>query len=301
MKSRINIIIIAFLVFTGINLYSQTVGKTFDGAGNVADAGTVFGVTGALDHAVEITSEHEYFIGRAVAANILSTYNIWDKNPALTSYLNRICAAITINSPLPNIEKPNLYNGCHVAILDSSEINAFATPGGHIFVTRGLVSAAKSEDALAAVIAHEVAHIQLRHGIEVFKGNRAVAQAFAVNGAAEARILGLNELTNIFGGAVWDVFNTMKNSGYPKRQEFEADKTAMNLLACAGYNPQGLIDILRELNTVQREASLGLSRTHPAPADRITEAQQFINGFTVTDNSSLRQLRFETVSGANLF
>jgi len=93
--------------------------------------------------AEDINPEQEYYIGRAVAANILSTYKLWNGSPALTAYLNNICAAITINSP-----RPDIYNGYHVAILDSDEINAFASSGGHILITRGLINAAKSLDAL---------------------------------------------------------------------------------------------------------------------------------------------------------
>ncbi|MCL2128659.1 MAG: M48 family metalloprotease, partial [Treponema sp.] len=104
--------------------------------------------------AEEITPEQEYYIGRAVGANILSTYRIWNGSPALTAYANRICNAITFNSP-----RPDIYNGYHVMLLDTDEINAFATSGGHIFLSRGIVTSAKSEDALAGVIAHEIAHI----------------------------------------------------------------------------------------------------------------------------------------------
>jgi len=104
----------------------------------------------------QITPEQEYYIGRAVGANILAMYKIDNSRPAMTAYVNKIANALVINS-----ERPEIFNGYHANILDSDEINAFATSGGHIFITRGLIDSAASEDELAAVIAHEVAHIQL--------------------------------------------------------------------------------------------------------------------------------------------
>jgi predicted Zn-dependent protease len=184
-----------------------------------------------------------------------------------------------------------------VAILDSNEINAFATSGGHIFVTRGLINAAKSEDALAAVIAHEVAHIQLKHGIKAIRSSR-ITQALIVTGASAAGAvsgMSVGELTSVFNESVGEIFQTM-NNGYSQAQEFEADNTAMSLLASAGYNPSGLIDMLRELNTVQSGSSGGFVKTHPSPSRRIGNAQQSINKHSVADNSSYRQTRFATAT-----
>ena len=94
----------------------------------------------------EITPEQEYYIGRAVAGTILEKYNVYN-SAKMQKYLNEICSAIVINS-----DKPVLYKGYYVAILDTDEVNAFATSGGHILVSRGLLQCAKSEDALAAVL-----------------------------------------------------------------------------------------------------------------------------------------------------
>src|SRR5574344_2492121 len=114
----------------------------------------------------EITPEQEYYIGRAVAGTILEKYNVYNSEK-MQKYLNEICSAIVINS-----DKPVLYKGYYVAILDTDEVNAFATSGGHILVSRGLLSCAESEDARAAGIAHEVSHIQLQHSIKAIKSSR---------------------------------------------------------------------------------------------------------------------------------
>ena len=113
-----------------------------------------------------ITPEQEYYIGRSVAATLLQSYDLADE-VKLTAYLNKICMALVIHS-----ERPELYNGYHVSILDSDQINAFATSGGHILITRGLLSCAENEDALASVIAHEIGHIQLQHSLKAIKTSR---------------------------------------------------------------------------------------------------------------------------------
>jgi predicted Zn-dependent protease len=242
--------------------------------------------------AEEITPEQEYYIGRAVAGNILSTYKIWNGNSALTAYLNNICAAITINSP-----RPDVYNGYHVAILDSNEINAFATSGGHILVTRGLINAAKSEDALAGVIAHEVAHIQLQHSIKAIKTSR-ITQALLITGtsaAGAATGMNVNQLTDVFNESVGEIVQTMVNNGYSQSQEYAADNTALSLMASAGYNPQGLIEMLKELNAIQSKTAGGFNKTHPSPAQRITNTEKSVSKYKVADTRARRKARFAAV------
>ena len=223
----------------------------------------------------EIGLIDEYAIGREVAATILSEYTLWNGNPALTDYVNRICNAIVINSP-----KPAVFNGYHIAILDSDMVNAFATPGGHIFITRGLVSAAKSEDALAAVIAHEIAHIQLKHGIHSLKTGSDTADW-------------LRQFT--FSGA--QRIAESLNAGFSQIQEFDADISAISLLVATGYSPQGLIDMLQELEKIQGSRTGGFNRTHPSPASRLVNAKVAATRYAnATDNRATRQRRFNSTT-----
>jgi len=294
MKNKIITTIIAVIIISILIISCSTVAFAAQIAGavglvdpNVASAISV-SATAIGAAAEQITPEQEYYIGRAVAANILGSYRLWRDKPALTEYLNFICTAIVINSP-----RPEIYNGYKVAILDSSEINAFATSGGHIFVTRGLIGAAGSEDALAGVIAHEIAHIQLQHSIRAIRTNR-ITQALLVTGTATvgaATGMNVNELTDVFNESVGEIVTTMVNNGYSQTQEFDADNTAMSLMASAGYKPSGLLDMLRSLNNIQTAGS-GFGRTHPTPAQRITNAERTVNNYNVTDNTALRQARF---------
>ena len=242
----------------------QTASNNYDAPGSITAR--------ALD---EINLIDEYVVGRDVAAAILSNYKIYDKNPALTSYLNKILTALVVNSP-----RPAAYNGFSAAILDSDTINAFATPAGHIFVTRGLLNAAKSEDALAAVLAHELSHIQLRHGMRAIKSNRNTddwVRQFMFPGA----------------GIIADRIN----NGFSHTQEFDADISALSLLSAAGYNPNGLIDMLSELGKTQSSIPGGFNSTHPSPSSRLVNAKVAATRYlNAADNSKSRQKRFDGLS-----
>jgi predicted Zn-dependent protease len=95
----------------------------------------------------------------------------------------------------------------------------------------------------------------------------------------------------MFNESVGEIVNTLINNGFSRRQEFDADIYAMALMANAGYNPQGLIDMLGELRDVQR-AGIGFGRTHPTPTDRITNAERNAGNFTVVNTTAHRQSRF---------
>jgi len=302
MKSKICLFFLILIIITGALFSCASVAKVADVGARIAkNAGVINSNTAdaisasakAIGSAAEeISPEQEYYIGRAVAANILNTYKLYGGKQALTYYLNSICAAITINSP-----RPDIYNGYHVAILDNNEINAFATSGGHIYVTRGLINAAKSEDALAGVIAHEVAHIQLKHSIKAIRNNR-ITQAILVTGtsaAGAATGMDVKQLTDVMNESVGEIVQTLVNNGYSQVQEFEADNTALSLMASAKYNPSGLIEMLNSLINVQTPGS-GFGKTHPSPAQRIANVEKSLAKYRVANTSSLRNERFNAAT-----
>jgi predicted Zn-dependent protease len=238
----------------------------------------------------EFTLQDAYYLGRAVTANILTVYRPYTRNPELTAYLNRICKTIAINSP-----QPEMFNGYHVIILDSAELNAFASPGGHILITRGLVEATGSEDMLAAVIAHEFAHILLMHGVTMIADMR-------LNDALTATATRAGEIASresqeaaravLFRNSVTKLADVMMKTGYSQAQEFEADNAAITLLAASGYNPGALLDMLKVLQTAQSSQKGGLSVTHPSPTERIANADKMTGRYQVQDTGSSRTPRF---------
>jgi predicted Zn-dependent protease len=232
--------------------------------------------------------EDEYYLGRAVAVNILQKYRPYLKNPGLTEYLNKICRALTLNA-----ETPLLFNGYHVIILDSPEFNAFATSGGHIFVTRGLIDAADSEDALAAVIAHEIAHIQLRHGLQLISDTQLLRDLSENANQARQRASKNNSRKQAFYDSVSQMMDNMIINGYSQPQEFEADNLALSLLAKVGYTPSSLIDMLSILEVRQRNIPGGFNKTHPSPRDRIANAKLTVGNYRISDTRAFRISRFQ--------
>jgi predicted Zn-dependent protease len=250
-----------------------------------------------------ITPEEEYYIGRAVAANIITSYKPYTSNTNLTEYLNEICTSIALNS-----DKPDLFNGYHLMILDSEEVNAFASSGGHIFITKGLLRSATSEDAVAGIIAHEIAHIQLQHSVQAIKSSRTTAAwqsstttaaSVAVH-AATAEYVGdsaanlitenLNKLGSDINGALADLIE----NGYSRDQEFQADDLALEFLARTGYEPSTFVDMLKSLKASQAKSSGGFNSTHPSPDARITNAEKSIGMYRVPDTRSSRTARFQS-------
>jgi predicted Zn-dependent protease len=284
------------IVLVACQSMSDAVGVTAEGAGeagiidkDLADAGVRFSED--MDRAQEdFTPEQEYYIGRAVGAQILTRYSIDSSKPDQTAYLNKILQALVVNSPAPDT-----YNSYHAAILDSNEINAFATSGGHIFVSRALFDSAASEDALAAVLAHEIAHVQLQHSVKAIQADRKAQaiRAFAASGvAALTSGTALEELTDIFDRSIADAFITLTDRGYSRDQEFDADAGALAILAAAGYDPVSLLEMLRILDKEQPNHPSGFNATHPAPRDRLNNANRRLGAHSVPDTRAFRRARF---------
>ena len=237
----------------------------------------------------EPTPADLYFLGRAVAANILTAYRPYTVRPELTNYLNLICQAIVVHIP-----EMDLFNGAYVLVLDSPELNAFASPGGHIFITRGLLEALSTEDMLAAVIAHELAHVKLKHCANMIREMRFYDDMSAIAGRASGFSGNTTEARQLmsFRDSVSSVVEAIMVSGFSQDQEYAADSEALILLALSGYNPRALIDVLEILRRTQNSGNARLNTTHPSPADRIANAERLLGNRQIRDNSSLRASRF---------
>lgn len=237
----------------------------------------------------QITPENEYYIGRATAAIILNDYDLYNE-PNLTKYLNKICGAITINS-----EKPDLYNGYYVAVLDSDEINAMATPGGHILITRGLLKCTSNEEELASVIAHEIAHIQKQHSISAIKTSRFKDLSLNVASLAinESDNDEVKQMMSVFGDSVDDVVSSLVLNGFSQEQEFEADAYALELLNNAGYNPHSIVNMLKTLEQNQANHKRGFVKTHPEPKKRIKKIEKELDSYSKSKTQEERISRFQ--------
>lgn len=241
----------------------------------------------------DITPEQEHYIGRAVAATILQTYPAADE-PAANEYLNQLGQALAMAS-----DRPQTFGGYHFLLLDSEEVNAFAAPGGLVLVTRGLVRCCASEDALAAVLAHEIGHVQGKHGLRAIKKSR-LTSALAILSVEAARNLGdedLKQLTADFEGSIMDVTQTLVNSGYARGLEKEADEAAVAILGRVGYDPRALVAMLVKMGESVKPGGPGFGRTHPTPQDRIGALDPSLANKPVVADPTARRARFTRAVG----
>jgi len=226
-------------------------------------------VASAVRHSAEDISEsEEYYIGRAVSAQIMSRYRPLD-DPGLNLYAQKIVQAVSMAS-----DRPSTYKGYHVQVLQSDEVNAFAAPGGFIFVTTGLLKLVRSEDELACVLAHEVAHVAKKHGLKTIKASR-LTSAFATLGAEAAKNYTpsqMSQLTDVFKGSVDDVVNSLVVNGYSRDKEYEADKFGAQYARNANYDPAAMKSFLERMQEADKAgAGGGMFKTHPAATKRISE------------------------------
>lgn len=232
----------------------------------LAPATAVFDAAASVEKiGSDLTKEQEYYLGRAVAANILSKYEV-ETNDELNRYISRVGAAVLSSS-----DTPSTFGGFHFQVLRSDEVNAMAAPGGFIFITTGMLNLIPDEDTLAAVIAHEISHVNLRHGVKAISQDR--MQKILSSLGQLAGSLNCSEVVAqaslIFSGTVDEVVGNLMLAGYGREQEYEADAAALEHLHAVNYSPFSLDVLLEQLENHEAQASSGgWFKTHPAAADR---------------------------------
>jgi beta-barrel assembly-enhancing protease len=216
----------------------------------------------ALRSLTGFSQEEEVAIGRQAAGNILGAAPLV-KDARLQQYVNRVGRWVAGQS-----ERPDL--NWHFGVIDTNDLNAFAAPGGYIFVTRGLYKALQNESELAAVFAHEIGHVIRKHHLKILQQSRLVD----LGGRALAKQAGENEQIKNLIGSGGEIFARSLD----KNAEFEADRIGVVLAARAGYDPFGLPTVLQDLGHVAKDdnrISL-LFKTHPHPDDRLTQLGEAI-------------------------
>jgi predicted Zn-dependent protease len=241
------------------------------------------------DAAREITETEEYYIGRAVAANILHSYTPVSDGD-VQDYINEVGRAVAVFSP-----RPATYGGYHFLLLDSGEINAMSCPGGLVFITRGLYELAESEDELAAILAHEISHVALKHGLKSVEKAKWTG-AFAQLGTAAAESYGsdeVRELSESYGDVVSDITTSLVTRGYSRDSEKQADSLAVAILDRSGYDPAALRSVLEAMAAIDSRSGPGFWQTHPSPEDRLEVVDGALEGCTGTPvGVSRRTARF---------
>jgi predicted Zn-dependent protease len=198
----------------------------------------------------------EAAIGRQAAGTLLGAAPLV-KDDRLQRYVNSVGRWVASQS-----ERPDL--AWHFGVIDSDDVNAFAAPGGYVFVTKGLYRLLQSESELAGVLAHEIGHVIAKHHLTILQqsqwvdmGSRLLGQTLG-DSQAIARLIGTG--AELFARSL------------DKDAEYEADRMAMVLAARAGYDPFGLPAVLQDIGHAAKDDSRIrlLFSTHPHPDDRLT-------------------------------
>lgn len=201
------------------------------------------------------TQEDEVAIGRQIAGNLLGAVPLV-KDDKLQQYVNNVGRWVASQS-----ERPDLP--WHFGVIESSDINAFAAPGGYIFVTTGLYRLMQNEADLAGVLGHEIGHVIQKHHLKILQQSKLVD----AGGKALTTQVGNNdEVQKMIGSGAEIVARSLD-----KNAEFEADRIGVVLSTRAGYDAYGLPGVLQQIgHSAKDTGSVALLfKTHPHPNDRL--------------------------------
>ena len=223
-----------------------------------------FSLSSPVHSAPFISKKKEIEIGRSGDKQIVFQFGIY-QDKSLQLYVNT--SGQKLISKLFNKE----FRKFHFKLVDSSEINAFALPGGYVYVTRGLLAALNSESELASVIGHEIAHVTLHHGAKLMIRSIG-AQIFSVAGA----------IASPKNSGKWLAVSTALfqqiNMGYGREAELESDSQGMLNSTEAGYRPIAMVNFLKNLRkqeVMSGQAYHGFQASHPETKERIVKAGTF--------------------------
>jgi len=215
----------------------------------------------------EANTEREIDFGRGVSAKILGKYPIL-RDERKVRYISQIGTGISAQLGRPELRY-------FFGILDTDEINAFAAPGGYIFVTLGALKLMRNEAQLAGVLAHELAHVDQKHIVRKLKlqsTDRSVTSGIAqvLGGATLTAKIALERLNDL-------AFKMLMEEGLSKEDEADADQKALEMLMSTGYDLQSYLEYLQSLKPyLEQGQAKVLSKTHPTIEFRYNNLREFI-------------------------
>ncbi|MFC1517107.1 M48 family metalloprotease [Candidatus Margulisiibacteriota bacterium] len=208
------------------------------------------------------SEQQEVEMGKEYHPQISKLYIVYD-DPELIAYVDRVGLKVAAVSHRSNLD----YT---FTVLDSPIVNAFAVPGGYVYVTRGILERMNSEDELASVLGHEIGHVSARHSMQ------RMSQQYGLMGV----FLGVQLFGNSEDFEQWSpwvnagAYLTLLN--YGREAEYQADRLGAEYAVAAGYSPKGSTDMLRmirKLHDSEPNFIQELMATHPPPAVRVDRAR----------------------------
>ena len=214
-----------------------------------------------------VNEKAEVEIGRGVSANLLGVAPLV-KNEPLQQYVNKLGYWLVLQTDRADLN-------WRFGVLDSNSVNAFAAPGGYVFITKGLLLKMRNEAELAGVMSHEIAHVLRKHHLAAIQKSAQTSlmsdlAGFALNDAKHG------ELAKKAIGTGTELYSR----GLDKDDEYEADRMGVVIAAKAGYDPYGLPAVLQTLEAINpQDSGLALmTKTHPSPTARLQKLDILMSG-----------------------
>lgn len=211
---------------------------------------------GAVQAFQPIGLKEEKAIGGSLALEVFHRFGGMYKNAALQNYVNLVGKSVAEVSDRPEIDY-------HFAVLNTDNPNAFATPGGYVFVSVGLLRMLQNEAQLAGVLGHEIAHITKKHALQTLQRSK------VLSGLGGLTMAAMDKDEALFDQVINQVSDILFTRGLDKNLEFEADKFGMEYAYRMGYYPAGLRDFVKILGQSSSQESSIFFSTHPSPSARI--------------------------------
>ncbi len=258
----------AGLVLTAVPARAQILDRILNQAEKVKETAEKVGAA-----VIPVSTEQEIEIGRGIAATVAGHYSLV-RDSLLTEYVSLVGLTVAAIDPRSDI-------AYRFAVLDTDEVNAFAAPGGYIFVTRGALSLMEDEAMLAGVLAHELGHVNKRDVIEEIQ-----SKARTDLGIEEAA-----ERVDIAGEAYLqkavETGSSVLFMGLSRGDELDADRYGVETAAAAGYDPAGLRRFVAVLDRAPTADVSLLEKTHPDPGDRLEAIDRAIGSLPADDRAGV--------------
>lgn len=241
---------------------------------------------------VTMSQKQEIKVGEEEHAKVMQSASIYP-DAKVTAYVNEVGQRVAAESHRPDLQ----YT---FTVIDSPEINAFALPGGYVYINRGLFMYLNSEAELAAVLGHEIGHITARHAVQRQAGGGLAKVALGVGGIVTAVATG----SGYIGSQVMNIGSLYAQaglSGFGREQELEADTLGAEYLVSAGYDPEAVINVVTVLKNQedfdtkvanQRPSYHGVFATHPRNDRRLREAINSVGELSASEAKQVDQQEF---------
>ena len=226
-------------------------------------------ITGETQH-VSMSPEQEVALGLQAAPEMAAQYGGEYPDPEAQALVDRVGRRIVAGSPAGQSGYPFEFH----LLADPNTINAFALPGGQVFITAALLNKLDTEGELAGVLGHEIGHVVGRHGAE----HMAKAQLTeGITGAAVIATYDPNDPNSRNTAAVAQMIGGLINMKYGREDELESDRLGIEYAAASGFDPRSMLRVMEVLaEASQGQAPPEFMSTHPDPGNRLERIQQII-------------------------